>query len=259
MKKTLLTERFQELAGIKPLYENPVAQRGLSPESNEWLKDQINMYFDGGNELGTPGERGKFEITRIEQGDPKKYQDAQSAQKFLDELKMLGKVVVRFDDYIGDITVISDREGDAIVSWTNPVNEAANTNLELKSMAKQLYQHFKKAGAKVKLTDQNRWNKERTASMKVGDDDRVLDNIDVVIFIAEDGTNDAGTVGVDLIGDKAISFEDKIKNTFPQFQYREIGSRETWGGKEIKQLRISNKGERQFSTDKPGQIQQTTE
>ena len=120
MKKTLLTERFQELAGIKPLYENPVAQRGLSPKSNEWLKDQINMYFDGGNELGTPGERGKFEITRIEQGDPKKYQDAQSAQKFLDELKMLGKVVVRLDDYIGDITVISDREGDAIVSWVNP-------------------------------------------------------------------------------------------------------------------------------------------
>ena len=49
--------------------------------------------------------------------------NTQSAQKFLDELKMLGKVVVRFDDYIGDITVISDREGDAIVSWTNPLNE----------------------------------------------------------------------------------------------------------------------------------------
>ena len=122
MAKQLLKERFQQLAGIKPLYENPDAQRGLSPESNEWLKDQINMYFDGGNELGTPGERGKFEITRVEQGDPEKYQDAQSAQKFLDELKMLGKVVVRFDDYIGYITLISDREGDAIVSWVNPVS-----------------------------------------------------------------------------------------------------------------------------------------
>ena len=122
MAKQLLKERFQQLAGIKPLHENPDAQRGLSPESNEWLKDQINMYFDGGDKLGTPGERGKFEITRVEQGDPEKYQDAQSAQKFLDELKMLGKVVVRFDDYIGDITVISDREGDAIVSWVNPVS-----------------------------------------------------------------------------------------------------------------------------------------
>ena len=114
MAKQLLKERLQQLASIKPLYENPDAQRGLSPESNEWLKDQINMYFDGGDKLGTPGERGKFEITRVEQGDPEKYQDAQSAQKFLDELKMLGKVVVRFDDYIGDITVISDREGDTI-------------------------------------------------------------------------------------------------------------------------------------------------
>ena len=36
------------------------------------------MYFDGGDEL-EPGGR-KFEITRMEQGDPKKYQDAQSAK-----------------------------------------------------------------------------------------------------------------------------------------------------------------------------------
>ena len=77
------------------------------------------MYFDGGDEL-EPGGRGEFEITRMEQGDPKKYQDAQSAQKFLDELKVIKSVVVRFDDYIGDIVVLSDREGDAMVSWINP-------------------------------------------------------------------------------------------------------------------------------------------
>ena len=111
MSKQLLKERFQQLAGIKPLYENPDAQRGLSPESNEWLKDQINMYFDGGNELGTPGERGKFEITRVEQGDPEKYQDAQSAQKFLDELKMLGKVVVRFGKTLTNQKAEQKREG----------------------------------------------------------------------------------------------------------------------------------------------------
>ena len=121
MKKTLLIERFQKLAGIKPLYGNlnEIGDEKLSPESSEWLKDQINMYFDGGDEL-EPGGRGEFEITRMEQGDPKKYQDAQSAQKFLDELKVIKSVVVRFDDYIGDILVLSDREGDALVSWTNP-------------------------------------------------------------------------------------------------------------------------------------------
>ena len=121
MKKFSLKERFQQLAGIKPLYENlnEIGDEKLSPESSEWLKDQINMYFDGGDEL-EPGGRGEFEITRMEQGDPKKYQDAQSAQKFLDELKVIKSVVVRFDDYIGDILVLSDREGDAMVSWTNP-------------------------------------------------------------------------------------------------------------------------------------------
>ena len=119
MKKNLLVERFQKLAGITSLKELEGDQRSLSPESNEWLKDQINMYFDGGDE-GEPGGRGEFEITRMEQGDPKKYQDAQSAQKFLDELKVLRSVVVRFDDYIGDILVMSDREGDASVTWSWP-------------------------------------------------------------------------------------------------------------------------------------------
>jgi len=119
-KNNLLVERFQKLAGITSLKESEGDQRSLSPESNEWLKDQINMYFDGGDELGAPGERGEFEITRMEQGDPKKYSDAQSAQKFLDELKVLRSVVVRFDDYIGDILVMSDREGDASVTWSWP-------------------------------------------------------------------------------------------------------------------------------------------
>jgi len=120
-KNNLLIERFQKLAGIKPLYENlnEIGGEELSPESNEWLKDQINMYFDGGDE-GEPGGRGEFEITRMEQGDPQQYDDAQSAQKFLDELKVLRSVVVRFDDYIGDILVMSDREGDASVTWSWP-------------------------------------------------------------------------------------------------------------------------------------------
>jgi len=152
MKKFSLKERFQQLAGIKPLYENlnEIGDEKLSPESSEWLKDQINMYFDGGDEL-EPGGRGEFEITRMEQGDPKKYQDAQSAQKFLDELKVIKSVVVRFDDYIGDILVLSDREGDALVSWTNPkdnqdLSEDYSEGNELKDMVmdmdKQEYGNF---------------------------------------------------------------------------------------------------------------------
>jgi len=133
MKKTL-TERFQELAGIKPLYEQlgprmsnprptePSDDKALSDQSNEWLEDQVNMYFEGGDEPGTPGEQGEFEITRIEQGDPQKYDDAHLAQKFLEELRELRSIVVRYDDYIGDIKVTLDREGngDAIVTWVWP-------------------------------------------------------------------------------------------------------------------------------------------
>ena len=114
MAKQLLKERFQQLAGIKPLYE---LEGALSPQSNKWLEDQVNMYLGGANE---PGGEAEFEITRIEQGDPQKYDDAHLAQKFLEELRGLGSIVVRYDDYIGDIKVTSDREGDAIVTWTWP-------------------------------------------------------------------------------------------------------------------------------------------
>lgn len=185
MAKQLLRERFQQLAGIKPLYnlkeqqnqalqvtapDGTVAmitdprdigdfisgkgivygedqdggvielhidsaldyqyvangdenQGALSPQSNEWLEDQVNMYFGGANE---PGGEAEFEITRIEQGDPQKYDDAHLAQKFLEELRGLGSIVVRYDDYIGDIKVTSDRDGDAIVTWTWP--EGMNEN-----------------------------------------------------------------------------------------------------------------------------------
>ena len=110
----LLKERFQQLAGIRSLYENQI---GLSPQSNEWLEEQVNMYFGGANE---PGGEAEFEITRIEQGNPQKYDDSHLARKFLEELRGLGSIVVRYDDYIGDIKVTSDREGDAIVTWTWP-------------------------------------------------------------------------------------------------------------------------------------------
>ena len=123
MKQTL-KERFQQLAGIKPLYEQDIGMSPeLSPQSDEWLENQVNMYFEGANEPG--GEAG-FEITRIEQGDPQKYDDAHLAQEFLEELRGLGSIVVRYDDYIGDIKVTSDRGGDAIVTWVWPAEEQGN-------------------------------------------------------------------------------------------------------------------------------------
>ena len=98
-------------------------QKGLSDQSDEWLENQINMYFEGGDEPGTPGEQGEFEITRIEQGDSQKYNDADLALEFLEEMRELESIVVRYDDYIGDIKVTSDRDGDAIITWAWPGGE----------------------------------------------------------------------------------------------------------------------------------------
>ena len=55
-----------------------------------------------------------------------KYDDADLAQEFLEELRGLGSIVVRYDDYIGDIKVTSDRGGDAIVTWVWPAEGQGN-------------------------------------------------------------------------------------------------------------------------------------
>jgi len=123
------------------------------------------------------------------------------------------------------------------------LDEAANTNLELKSAARQLFQKFKKAGARVELISQ-RLGKE------IGDDGSDQDNVDVKIYVADI----ENTIDVYLIGDKAISFEDKIKQSFPQFKILPGGwGGKTWGGKTVVHLMMMNKGVRK------GQDQQTTE
>jgi len=123
------------------------------------------------------------------------------------------------------------------------LDEAANTNLELKSASRKLFQNFKKAGARVELISQ-RLGKE------IGDDGSDQDNVDVKIYVADQ----ENTINVYLIGDKAISFEDKIKQSFPQFEIVPGGwGGKTWGGKTVMHLMMMNKGERK------GQDQQTTE
>tara|TARA_R110001599_G_C11747511_1_gene608650 strand:+ start:52 stop:483 length:432 start_codon:yes stop_codon:yes gene_type:complete len=122
------------------------------------------------------------------------------------------------------------------------LDEAANTNLELKSAARQLFQKFKKAGARVELISQQ-------LGKGIGDDGSDQDNVDVKIYVADQ----ENTIDVYLIGDKAISFEDKIKQSFPQFKILPGGwSGKTWGGKTVVHLMMMNEGVRK------GQDQQTT-
>ena len=128
MKKTLLTERFQELAGIKPLY-------------------------------------------------------------------------------------ISEREG-------------AASNLELKSLARQLFQRFKNLGADVELTN------DRMVINKAKTGDR--DEKNVWIYYQDD------KIEVTLVGEKAIEFEEKIKKLGAKFKFPPTGFRdgETWGGQKTRNIVI---------------------
>ena len=198
MKQTL-KERFQQLAGIKPLYEQDIGMSPeLSPQSDEWLENQVNMYFGGANEPG--GEAG-FEITRIEQGDPQKYDDAHLAQEFLEELRGLGSIVVRYDDYIGDIKVTSDRGGDAIVTWTWPAEAGMDLNAVQYEKAEFVYSEgngrfyalnlYTSDGQKTKLgltqyDEANEWLKDTLAY--IHEDDLIpkhygsgLEDLDLIV------------------------------------------------------------------------------
>ena len=104
--------------------------------------------------------------------------------------------------------------------------EGAASNLELKSMAKQLYQRFKKMGADVELTtDQKVINKAET-----GD----LDEKNVFIYYEDD------KIQLTLVGEKAIGFEEKIKQLGAEFNFPETGFEdgETWGGQETRNIVI---------------------
>jgi hypothetical protein len=134
------------------------------------------------------------------------------------------------------------------------LDEAANTNLELKSAARKLFQEFKKAGARVQLTNQQAVMKGY--GRKIGDDGSDMDNVDVLIYIDEEYGSDRGAVGVTLIGDGFVDKDAIIKKTFPQFRILDTTGGKTWGGKPTKELKMLNKGG--ASDDKRGP-QQTTE
>ena len=110
-----------------------------------------------------------------------------------------------------------------------PLAEMASSNLELKSMAKQLYLGFKKMGADVQLAT----NSAVINQAKKGD----LDEKNVWIYQGDD------VIEITLVGDKAMSFEDKIKNdpAFAKFKFPETGfeNGETWGGQKTRNIKIT--------------------
>lgn len=111
-----------------------------------------------------------------------------------------------------------------------------NLGLEIKSLAKQLYLGFKKMGARVRL-DANR----KKSPMGAEWGEKGLDQMDVLIWVREDAAH------IDLIGDKAMSFADKIMKDpkFSKFEFnkREIKTWENQKGIEITiKPKVSRKG-----------------
>ena len=116
------------------------------------------------------------------------------------------------------------------------MEEGPADNLELKNLAKKLFLGFKQMGANVQLaTNTATLNKAKTVAQNQDKDGNFgSDMKDVWISYGDDGT-----VHINLIGDKAIGFEDKIKADFPQFEFASFDGGDSWGGKTTKSLRVS--------------------
>tara|TARA_R110000782_G_C14717618_1_gene403833 strand:- start:68 stop:925 length:858 start_codon:yes stop_codon:yes gene_type:complete len=112
--------------------------------------------------------------------------------------------------------------------YREKVEESANSNLELKSLAKKLYLGFKKMGAKVQMTDENA--AKRIGTKTSGN----MDEADVFIYVSGEDS-----VSLELVGEKAMGFKDKIKNDFKEFVFNDHQDGKTWDGKTTKHFKIT--------------------
>ena len=102
--------------------------------------------------------------------------------------------------------------------------EMASSNLELKSLAKKLFAGFKNMGANVELST----DKVTLDKAPSGD----LDEKNVWLSVNDDG------ISLSLVGDKAISFNDKIQKDFSDFEFIERQDSKSWNGQDVKNLTI---------------------
>ena len=105
------------------------------------------------------------------------------------------------------------------------LEEGAADNLEIKSLAKTLYSGFKKMGADVELTASKMRLNKRPSNGN-------LDSKDVFIYAGDEA------VEVNLVGEKAGGFFDKIQKDFPKFEFKDRGDSKTWEDKTVKNLAI---------------------
>ena len=140
MKKNLLVERFQKLAGIKPLYEgetviklkegpySPDEQNAHLDESNGALSSQVEAWLIEeikGHDANEVPVNGVFEL-----GITKRYYGHDPmALKLMSEMEQLGEITLNikapdvYHDDIEDIKVSSVESDYVVVKWGNYVSD----------------------------------------------------------------------------------------------------------------------------------------
>ena len=114
--------------------------------------------------------------------------------------------------------------GDKSMDEAEVQTEMASSNLELKSLAKKLFSGFKNMGADVELST----DKVTLDKAPSGD----LDEKNVWLSVDDDG------ISLSLVGDKAISFNDKIQKDFSDFEFIERQDSKSWNDQDVKNLTI---------------------
>ena len=122
------------------------------------------------------------------------------------------------------------------------LDEAANTNLELKSVSKELYSRFKREGAEVRLSKGDGEHKAIGTKKDTGE------NINVSIYIGAD------SLEMTLMGDKAISFYERIEKEFGEdgkgFKFISRGENESWDGKKMKMFSLLPSDKEKYGFDR---------
>jgi len=220
----------------KYLKNNPLLQKEV--EENKLITEEKTTTEEMSNPVMRKGEKGDDSIEKeTEKMRMKEVNESASVLAGIGALlgstaglaKLLNYWKKNYPDQVDKFVKMVDKGNKASYSRLGE-NEAevqtemASSNLELKSLAKKLFLRFKNMGADVELTT----DKVTLDKAPRGDSD--LKNVWIQV-------NDDG-ISLSLVGDKAISFNDKIQNDFSNFEFIQRQDSKTWNGQDVKNLTI---------------------
>jgi len=137
---------------------------------------------------------------QAQEQDPKK----QAVKSFMDQMKAMG--------VISDTNKVLDMDTykDEFAKFKSTMNEAANTDLELKSFTKQLYSYAKKEGAQAFLVDFTKMSPKQLGG-------KVPDTNKPSVFIQISN----GEVAAKMVGNGVDQLYKDMVNSYPKFEFGE--------------------------------------